>query len=584
MSKVNILPTEIVAKIAAGEVIERPSSVVKELVENSLDAGAKSISVSVKDAGKTLIKVSDNGCGIEYDDMEKIFLRHSTSKIRSVDDIYRISSLGFRGEALFSIGSIADVVLKSRASGQDTGWELHIRGGARISMKPVGMDIGTEIEVHELFFNTPARRKFIKQDATEISQILNTFLPYTISYPEISFSLDHQSRMLVKVSADDNYITRASRSLNINEDNIIETCRMSDDENITVHLLLGDINIQRARKDLQFIFVNGRPVQDKSISFHMNQAYRLLMAHNVYPFFAVFLDIPADSIDVNTHPAKREVKIKDERIAAAFIRGIAEKALAGSGHTKFYTNSWQDKPVSADSPSAQAVPDQHTHIQKNIDPSAPSDKQYVLYTAPGYNSSSCSASGPGSSLKDKLSDSKFIGTFLKKYLLFESGASVLFIDQHAAQERITYEKLLSQIKSGKVEIQHLLTPILVSLSPEEILQYNSLSTLLEKTGFSTTFFDDNTVAVHSHPQLIKNPELSVRNILSEGRSKVFDDETIARLACRSSIMAGDEVNKETAIFIKNRLISCDNPLICPHGRPTVIEIEDRQLNRQFNRT
>ena len=266
MSKVQILPPEIVSKIAAGEVIERPASVLKELLENSLDAKATSLEIELKKAGKNSLVVKDNGSGIAQDDLEKIFFRHATSKITSLDDLYAIHSLGFRGEALYSIASIADIILRSKTEGQDSGFEIHQRGGKKISLKPVNMSVGTQVEVKELFFNTPARKKFLKADTTEMNQILNIFIPYAILNPKCRFLLTHNDKTLFDLMPDKDLKARAAQVLNLDEKDIIEVERRVPEENLSIRLLLGNINIQRSRRDQQFIFVNGRPVQHRNLA------------------------------------------------------------------------------------------------------------------------------------------------------------------------------------------------------------------------------------------------------------------------------------------------------------------------------
>ncbi|MFH1640914.1 MAG: DNA mismatch repair endonuclease MutL, partial [Candidatus Omnitrophota bacterium] len=330
----HILPPEIVSKIAAGEVIERPASVVKELIENALDAGAKSVELSLNQAGKVKIIVRDKGTGIEPEDIEKIFFRHSTSKIKDINDLYSIRSLGFRGEALYSIVAVADVVLRSKAKSNDTGWEIHLRGGQRLSLKPISMLEGTEVEIGELFFNTPARRKFLKPDTAELHQILNTFIPYSLLYPDCRFSLTHNDKILLDLPAQQNYISRIARVLNLNPEYILKAQEEHAGKYISIRVLLGDINIQRGSKDLQFIFVNNRPVRNYNISYHLNQVYKHIFPAGVYPFFALYIIMPTEDVDVNVHPTKREVKIVNEDALVSFLQTVCEQALLSYGKAK----------------------------------------------------------------------------------------------------------------------------------------------------------------------------------------------------------------------------------------------------------
>ena len=334
MSNVKTLPPEIVSKIAAGEVIERPASVIKELMENAIDANAQSIETSLKQAGKTLINIKDTGVGIAQDDIKTIFNRHSTSKIRTMDDLFNIRSLGFRGEALYSIAAISDVTLRSKTESQDTGWEIHVRDTKQLDLRPVSMPTGTELEIKELFFNTPARRKFLKSNTTEMHQILNIFIPYALLYPEKRFLLRHQDKNVLNLNPDTSLVERIAETLNLEKKHMLEASQDFPENSSSVHMILGDINIVRSRRDMQFIFINGRPVQNKSISFHLNNLYRLILPQGQYPFFALYIQLPAENIDANIHPTKREVKIRDEQMLCALLRQMGEHTLMTKGKAK----------------------------------------------------------------------------------------------------------------------------------------------------------------------------------------------------------------------------------------------------------
>jgi DNA mismatch repair protein MutL len=570
MSKVRILPPEIVSKIAAGEVVERPASVLKELLENSLDAGAGSIEVFLKGAGKNLIEIKDNGEGITKEDLENIFIRHATSKISTIDDLYNISTLGFRGEALYSIAAISDVTLRSKTPGQDCGWEIHLRGDTKNSAKPLGMRVGTEIQVQELFFNTPARKKFLKSNSSELNHCLDIFLPYTLLHPDKRFVLTHESRKLIDLSPTGELLSRIGEALNLNKKDFLEEIREFPEHNAKIHLVLGDINIQRTHKDLQFIFINGRPVIERAISFHMNEIFRLIFSPGVYPFFCVFITMPADQLDVNVHPAKREVKIKDEFRLLGLIRQFTEHLLMTKSKARQAEGSAFSKPENLlqESSGWQTPPQQSAlSISDNI----------LLFKTEDIFAQK------KSDLKEKLNQARYLGNLLKKYLIFESGDSLLLIDQHAAQERITFEKLKDQLEKSNIEVAQLLAPILIKLSPQELVSWEENKEVLEKAGFTATLFDRDTLALHSHPQLIAQPEKSVRNLLAGENIAKLDPDKLASMACRSSVMAGFAMKKEQAEFQRQALIQCHTPFTCPHGRPTVIEILEETLQKQFLR-
>ncbi|MDD5730204.1 MAG: DNA mismatch repair endonuclease MutL [Candidatus Omnitrophica bacterium] len=574
MNRIQLLPPEIVSKIAAGEVVERPASVLKELLENSIDAKAGAIEVTLKDAGKTLIRVKDNGSGIPEQDIDNIFQRHATSKIQSIEDLYNINSLGFRGEALYSIGAISDVILRSRTDAQEHGWEIHLRANLKAAKKPATMQRGTDIEVRELFFNTPARKKFLKSDTSELNHLLDIFVPYTLLYPAIRFSLNHAAKKIIDLSPAQNLRARAAEALRLDIKNIIEEKHEFKEDELSVHLVLGDINIQRTRKDLQFIFINNRPVQNKTISFHLNDVYRLLFSPGVYPFFAAYFTIPVSNVDVNVHPTKREVKLKDESRIIPLLRRFTEQVLMTRSKARqaeksvFITpGAKQDTPLA---PSALA-PSPHRQGALSLEENMLLFKTGEIFTE------------KKDDLKEKLLKSRYLGNLLRKYLLFEAPGSLLVVDQHAAQERIVFEKLKKQIEEGRLEIQELLTPVIFKLTAQEIMLWEENKASLEKMGFSTTLFDKETLAVHSHPQLIINPEAGVRNLLAGESIARMEPEKMARLACRSSVMAGQEMNKEQAEYQRRELLLCKAPFTCPHGRPTVVEIPEASLGKQFLR-
>jgi len=615
MSKIHILPPEIASKIAAGEVIERPASVIKELIENSLDAEADSMEVFLKGAGKTLIEIKDNGLGIAEEDNANIFNRHATSKINGIDDLYNIQTLGFRGEALYSIGAISDVTLRSKTQNQESGWEIHLRGSDNFSRKPIAMRPGTEIKIQELFFNTPARKKFLKSNTAELNHILDIFLPYTLIYPDKRFTLTHEIRKLIDLAPAQNLLSRIGEALHLDKKDFLDETREFPENKTSIHLVLGDINIQRSRKDLQFIFINNRPVQERAISFHLNEIYRLIFSPGVYPFFCVYITLPASELDVNIHPAKREVKIKEEFKLLGILRQFTEHLLmtkskprqAGSSVFYQFQNSPEISSAGKKLPSAQggiqSFPDEVSVVGKEllpdhkIPPSSFSEKTAGFIrekSLPLQSGLSLTDNillfktddifvQKKSGLKEKLRQARYLGNLLKKYLLFETEDSLLAIDQHAAQERIIFEKLKTQIEKSKVEVQQLLTPILIKLNPQELLLWEENKETLEKLGFATSLFDQQTLGIHSHPQLITQPENSVRSLLSGENINRLAPEVLARRACRSSVMAGFAMNKEQAEFQRESLIKCQDPFTCPHGRPAVIEILEETLQKQFLR-
>lgn len=595
MPKVHVLPPDIISKIAAGEVIDRPASVVKELMENAIDAEADVIDIALADAGKTSITIKDNGTGIGHEDIDKIFERHSTSKIKTANDLFDIRSLGFRGEALYSICAVADITVKSKTADTDSGWEIHRRGGEHLSLKPIPMTNGTEIEVKELFFNTPARRKFLKSNASEMNQILNIVIPYTLLYPQCAFTVTHGNKTLLDIKKTENIIQRCADVLNLEKDFILKTRREFPEDMMTISMVLGDINIMRSKRDMQFIFINGRPVHNSSISFHLNDVYRLIFPPKKYPFFALNITLPADNVDVNIHPTKREVKIKDEPHLCSLLRRICENTLMNAGKPK---QIWEPD-ISEETPErpspkkmiSKALKEREqidADIEQTFASSAAAQAPTEQYTFPvteqkrDFNEHVFSQRQ--NSLREKLASSYFIGGFINKYLFFGSGKTLLIIDQHAAQERIMFEHFIRQMQDSVIEVQNLLTPYLIKVSAQDMLNWQENKERLTEIGFDTTQFDNETVAIQSHPAVIQHPEDAVKELLAHGDTARCDHDTIARRACRASVMAGDALTKDQAEFQKEQLLQCSDPFTCPHGRPIVIEMTSDFLDKQFLRT
>lgn len=591
MGKVHLLPENVISKIAAGEVIERPASVVKELMENSLDAGAQSIELTLEEAGKTLITLKDDGEGIAQDDLEKIFHRHATSKIKTGDDLYNIHSLGFRGEALYAVAAISDISLKSKTASQDSAFEVHLRGGKKLGSKPCAFgEHGTVITIKELFFNTPARKKFLKTDTTEMNQILNVFIPYTLFHHDRRFNLTHNGNDLIDTAPAKNRMSRMAEILNLEEKYLLTSQYASLDEEIRVEIVLGDMNIQRRRRDMQYIFVNGRPVENKSISFHLNQIYRLVMPDDSFGCFAVYIDVNPQEVDVNIHPTKREVKLKNERVLCNVLRSLAEETLMKSGQVKEVKLEDETTPA----PSNFFHKDV-THSEKIYSDSGFEEKTEIFsgdYAFPRrdqkpaqfYIPNTDIFHGGQKSLQKKVENARYIGSFINKFLLFEGEGNLLIVDQHAAAERITYEQLIRQMQKSQLEVQNLLSPVVIKLSPSEMLIYKEVAQTLKLMGMDNNQWDDESIAIHTQPLALKNIETAVRQVLSGEKIEKNDFATMARRACRSSVMAGDRLNPQEAEFLREQLLQCLDPYTCPHGRPTIIEMSEDFLNKQFFRT
>ncbi|MBN1444629.1 MAG: DNA mismatch repair endonuclease MutL [Candidatus Omnitrophica bacterium] len=572
MGKINFLPDALISRIAAGEVVERPASVVKELVENSADAGAHNIIVGIESAGKKLISVKDDGEGIDPDDIEKLFNRHATSKVSGAEDLDAIKSLGFRGEALYSIGAVADVVLKSksRESGKH-GKEIHVRGGKNLGIKKSSQTEGTVVEARELFFNVPARKKFLKSDSAEMRRILSVFMPYAIAFYDKRFSLSHNGRNSLNFNPSDNSLSRFSEVANADRKSVMFAEKEMAPGRVSFRVLLGDINLKRPGKDMQYIFINNRPVFSQSVSYSVNQVYREIFPREVYPVFAVFLKIPFEEIDVNIHPAKREVKLKDEYLISSALADFCREVLFGRGKA---AEAVKKSSVYFEMMGKLPLSGKNDLLSEGM---KPADIFQMRQTG------ELPADAVGKSIRERLRDASYIGCYRNKYLFFESGESLLAIDQHAAHERINYELLKKQFETGKLDIQRVLTPLIIKLNAEEFLAWEEGAENLENAGFLTTRWDSGSIALHGFLQVIKDPEASVRSLLAERNIDKCDKETLARRACKGSVVAGAKIQPEEAVHIKNELLKCVVPFTCPHGRPTVVEFTESFFDRQFLR-
>lgn len=557
MGKVRILPEDIINKIAAGEVVEGPFSVLKELIENSIDANCQKIEINIEKSGKKLIYVKDDGDGIEAEDIEKIFERHATSKIKEREDLYKIKTLGFRGEALYSIGNVSDIVLKSKTYGQLTGKEIHIRGGKRLSIKDCIMVKGTIVEVRELFFNIPARKKFLKSDISEYRKLLNVLINYVIGFPYITFNFKSENRKIFNLEKTESYVKRFVETLNLDEKYIIYGEKEYEDLNIK--LILGDVNLKRSQKDMQFIYINSRPVYYPYISSTINNFFQSFFSTEYFPVFSLYLSLPFENVDVNIHPTKREVKIKNEEFLVKEIITII-KNLLPSG-----------KPIILSYKASSDICKEFTEsIKEESNLFQTEEKKTELFFEER-------------KLTEKLINSIFIGIFRNKYLIYEYDDSLYFIDQHAAVERINYEKFLEEIEKNDIKIKQFLIPIILNLSVDEMIIWEKIYKILEKYGFETTKWSENKIAIHSAPSLIKDIEFTIRNFLAEKDIEGYDKNEIAKMACKVSITTGEKLTEEEAKYIVEELIKCKNPFVCPHGRPIIVEIKEKFLDKFFLR-
>ncbi|KAJ52520.1 DNA mismatch repair protein [Clostridium tetanomorphum DSM 665] len=624
LSRINLLDKDTFNKIAAGEVVERPFSVVKELVENSIDAGSKNIVIEIEDGGQKIIKITDDGCGIYPDDIEKAFLPHSTSKIKKIEDVFTLSTMGFRGEALASISSVSKTILKSRVENFSFGREIYIEGGTVTHISDVGANVGTTIEVRDLFYNVPARLKFLKSSSREASLISDIIYRLALSNPNISFKLINNNKTVVNTYGTGNIKDVIRTIYNKNTlDNIIEFEQHSDI--LSVYGFIGNAEISRGSRNHQSIFVNKRYIKNRLITTAVENAFKSFLTVNKFPFFIVFIQIFPEYVDVNVHPTKTEIKFKEDRLIFTSVFNAVHKALRDSLVNSFnidvennVTNenvSLQEKNINSFLEKVEKVQipiDLESNISFKTDKIETYNNEYNIrnnnvnadYSEDVIKETSCDSleknyisneiskdNIPGDTKVAKFSSLRIIGQFNSTYILAEGLEELYIIDQHAAHEKILFEKYRNNIKKSKVKSQVLLTPLVIELLPDDFIYYVENKDIFTRTGFNIEVFGENTISIREVPYLLGKPELNnlfmeiIDNIKNLGTGSTVEVKynTIAKLACKSAIKAHDKLSPEEMKTLLEDLRYIEDPFTCPHGRPTIIKITLNELEKRFKR-
>jgi len=589
LKKIIKLDDELIDKIAAGEVVERPASIVKELIENSIDAGADEIHVQVKEGGKKEIIIDDNGTGIPKNDIELAFERHSTSKLKSLDDLTNILTLGFRGEALSSISAVSRLEIESKTPEAELGIKVKMEGGKIIEKKEIARNQGTRIKISDIFFNTPARRKFMKSKETEFSHILDLIENYALIYPEIYFSLEHNSKEVIvspkSTSSMDELMYLENISYILGKDIAKEMIQVKTDseEGIKLTAFIGKPAIYRKNSDRISIFVNKRYIKSQIIVKAVKNAYKNLLLLNYYPIALISLEIDPTKIDVNVHPQKREIRFSNEELLFQFISESIRKKLedinivrvvetkrikSGSSSSKASENVSGQKFSKSLESWIGATPDQ---ISKQIE--ARQDEPLIG--------------------EEKIPKMRYLGQIFNIYLLFEGKKELYIVDQHAAAERIQYEKLLRFSKKAKIKTQTLLSPLTFDLPAKEtefLLNSNNVERL-EKFGFDLGHFGGNSWKISKIPIVLGKiqDEKAIIEFFEElniGKSLIdieSTDKVIKLMACHSSLRGGEVITAARAEKILVDLRKCKNSFSCCHGRPTIIKIDENFLEKKFQR-
>ena len=647
MKRINILDEHTANKIAAGEVVERPSSVVKELVENSIDANSKNITVEINEGGLSLIKIIDDGNGINRDDIEVAFLPHATSKISKVEDIYNISTLGFRGEALASIASISKISLKSKTSDADNGSEIILEAGKKLSLQEAGMNNGTIMEVKDLFYNVPARKKFLKSISRESSLINDIVTRIALSNPDISIKVFNNDKKVINTYGTGNLkdVIRTIYGKNV-YDNILYFEGSRGD--ITVHGYIGKEEIAKGSRNHQSIFVNSRYIKNKTIIAAVENAFKSFSVINKFPFVVIFIDLPPELVDVNIHPTKAEIKFNDERAVFKVIFDSIHSVLREDAFNKFnsvknetskfveekvekiefnilsedeYNTSKTKTEIISDEPKKEIdIKSMYNSVEisdiereeelynklksiniNNFNKSSKEDSyevnnemvsnEAVTVINEDNNFKYCNAKDEINYKEAKFPKLRVIGQFSKMYILAEYQTDLYIVDQHAAHEKILFEKYFKDIEEGTIVVQQLLVPTILDLSLEDYAYYEENNKVFSGAGFVIEHFGGETISIKEVPYFLGKLDskklfmeiLDNLKGLGSGKTSEVKLNKIASMACRSAVKANDYLNHDEMEKLIEDLRYINDPFYCPHGRPIIIKFTEYELNKKFRR-
>jgi len=602
--RIHQLSPSLVNRIAAGEVIERPASVVKELVENSIDAGATQITVEIEDGGLSLIRIIDDGSGIPVEDLPLAFASHATSKLTSDEDLFAISTMGFRGEALASIGSVSHARILSRTGDSHAAYEIFDRGCIVSDAQAAAGNSGTTVEIRNLFYNTPARRKFLRGPSTEFGHISDALLRLALPHPKIAFKLLHNGRTALDLPAT---TSADERLLSAWPDEFHEQRLPLDvqDAEIRLYGLIGLPELARPTAKHQYFYLNGRSIRDKFIQHAVREAYRGLTEPGRHPAAILLLHVPAQDVDVNVHPTKAEVRFKDSgRIHGLVLSSVREKLLGSD-----LTPSAQPRADNSTGPDTFRQ-DMQTRLaaffkgqaegsgfrvqgSENADTSSfaltppPPPVQPLPFSAP-------TSTAPRSDTPPPINLNPLPAIQLHNaYLVAESDDGMIIIDQHALHERIMYEDLRARLAHGPLESQRLLIPATLPASARQIDLLDQIQPLLQKLGIELAAIGPNAIAIHAFPSFLEklDPAAFIAELLERGEQELLDlhdeellHEVLDMMACKAAVKAGDPLSPAEIAALLARRDLVERSSNCPHGRPTTLRLSLRDLEKQFKRT
>jgi DNA mismatch repair protein MutL len=580
---IRVLTDEVAAKIAAGEVIERPASVVKELVENAIDAGASSIHVEVRQGGRRLMRVADDGCGIASDEVEVAFARHATSKLQSVEDLAHIATLGFRGEALASISAVSQVTLLTRAEGEEVGTRLRVEGAHVVRREPYGHPRGTTAGVENLFYNVPARLKFLRTDATERKHIDNLVVRYAMAYPQCQIVLENDGRLTFRSPGSGSLLDVLIEVYGLEAaQSMIAIGSVDEDQDRQIHVsgYASPPEAHRSNREHITLFVNGRWIRDRSLTFAVEQAYHTLLPEGRHPLAVLRIELPPDQVDVNVHPTKSEVKFQRQSAVFRAVQRAVREALVAQAPipeawrpaAQWGREGWQERRgILVGAGAAGAALDLIPRREGEA-------------TQPWFPET-------GPARTEKLPPLRVLGQLAQIYIIAEGPEGMYLIDQHAAHERVLYEQLLAGQDGANVPSQTLLEALPVELTPGQGEELDEWLEPLHRLGFEVEPFGGTTVLLRAVPVILARTDVraSLTSILDElaaGEEPLAAeiDARAAAAACkRGAVKAGQTLALEEMQALIRQLEKTTLPRTCPHGRPTMILLSQTWMAREFGR-
>lgn len=647
MGRIHVLSEHVANKIAAGEVVERPAAVLKELLENSLDAGASRIKVQIEGGGKKLIQVTDDGCGMMRDDALLAFERHATSKIKDAEDLLNIDTLGFRGEALPSIAAVSRVSLQTRAAEEASGTVIEIAGGKILKVEESGLPAGTAIAVRDLFFNTPARKKFLKAESTELSHLASLVTHYALAHPEKHFELHSATNAMLIAAPVEGHKDRiyqifgketldqlvpVSAKMQLERVGIPEPPPWNRGEDyvspepgeLRVHGFVSRPEIQKLNRNSIFIFVNNRLVRDRLIQHALTEAYRNILPAMVYPVVLLFIELPNAEVDANVHPAKTEVRFRQQAVVHDFVRDTVRGALVKARPVPQFTREITAQPTAAAGLSTAFIVPPQTQASEGFEllpqslPPMTERLEFSGMPIPVEGNAAISGFGPAAAptlkQKEKVEDScgnlllneaeeeaqpaenpalntlQPLGQVRDSFILAVSPEGLWIIDQHVAHERVLFEKVLRERKAG--EGQRLLMPLIVELTPGQQAIFAEISEELRRNGFEVELFGARTIAVKTAPAGVQ--PVDIEKMLLELLDQFQTEEQLlnlekirhkiaASIACQAAIKINTPLEQKKMEWLLAELAKTECPMTCPHGRPVLLRYSVKEIQRAFKR-